>query len=58
MELLPLGFLESFRANDEGPDEVLYEDNLIRVERRDNKIIQTGKPIRSPFIYDDEESSK
>lgn len=50
-ELLPIGFIDSLRAQKVGPNEILYEDQYVIVERKDNTIYQTGKPLRMPLIY-------
>ena len=56
MELLPIDFVYSMRKENElGHDGLVYEDSYVTVERKNNQLIQTGKPIRSPFIYMEEE---
>ena len=34
------------------PDGLIYEDEQIRVDKKDGKVLLTGKPIKNPFIYD------
>ncbi len=43
------------RMHMEGEDEVLYEGNLVRMERKDGKILMTGKPFRCPIMYREDE---
>jgi len=33
------------------PDGIIYEDEQIRVDKKDGKVPMTGKPIKNPFIY-------
>lgn len=52
MELLPLGYTEAIRQPEKGPNEILYKDHIILVERKNNQIIVTGiGEIKSPLIF-------
>lgn len=33
------------------PDGPIYEDEQIRVDKKDGKVLLTGKPIKNPIIY-------
>ena len=51
-QYLPIGFVKAIRKENEiGPDGIVYEDNFVIIERKNNQLIETGKPIRMPFIY-------
>ena len=33
------------------PDGLIYEDEIVRVDKKDGKVLLTGKPIKNPIIY-------
>ncbi len=33
------------------PDGPIYEDDIVRVDKKGGKVLLTGKPIKSPIIY-------
>jgi hypothetical protein len=36
------------------PDGTIYEDEQISVDKKNGKILLTGKPIKNPIIYGEE----
>lgn len=50
--MLPTGFIKAVSKDNEiGPNELVYEDDNIIVERKDNQLIQTGKPFQYPIEW-------
>ena len=50
--LLPPSFVRAIEVTGDGPDEVLFNDGRLLVERRAGKVSVTGVgTIASPFIY-------
>jgi hypothetical protein len=33
------------------PDGPIYEDDIVRVDKKDGKVLLTGNPIKNPIIY-------
>ena len=52
MCFLPIDFVRAIqKENETGPDKIIYEDEFIIVERKNNQIVTTGKPIRLPITW-------
>jgi hypothetical protein len=51
LKSLELVWLMRDAKSEDIPDGPIYEDDIVRVDKKDGKVLLTGNPIKNPIIY-------